>query len=494
MLAELERRAMRNEITSEEWATHKEKLRRYLSPGKIEELEAETTVARAAMERNTLRKTRNNGQISFPKVPRRSSDSREPSSNNRNINEQEAQFIASELLRLKEQGSKMSVGIITPHTDQQKLLVDTIGKLPEREYLYSELRLKIMTFDTCQGEERDIVFYSMVANGESDKLWGVFIKDLASVDLEEDGKLKAQRLNVGFSRAKECVHFVLSQPLDCFKGAIGEALRHFWSAYVEAKKEYAATAVDPRSVREAEVLNWFYQTRFWAEEKVRCELTPQFELGKYLKQLDPYYVHPDYRVDFLLLYHAEANSEKKIIIEYDGFREHFGGAIGINSSNYSDYYSEEDVYRQKILESYGYKFLRINRFNLGEDPIATLDARLRKLADKKGDAPHNDVLEAIHSDIKKLQDGGLRECPKCKQLRNVEEFNDPSLASGVGRFCKSCKGIKHVRRTKAERSSTSSSRNSCPKCGSPMLLRAGQFGRFYGCSKYPYCRTTRPYS
>ena len=31
-----------------------------------------------------------------------------------------------------------------------------------------------------------------------------------------------------------------------------------------------------------------------------CEIIAQFELGKYLKQLDPTYHHPDYRVDFLI--------------------------------------------------------------------------------------------------------------------------------------------------------------------------------------------------
>jgi hypothetical protein len=421
-----------------------------------------------------------------------SSDERAPK--NRNINQQEVQFIISELLKLKEQKSNASVGIITPHTDQQKLLVDMIGKLPERDFLYNEFRLKIMTFDTCQGEERDLVFYSMVANSDSDKLWGVFIKDLASVDLEEDGKLKAQRLNVGFSRAKECVHFVLSRPLDAYSGAIGEALRHFWSVRAEAKKEHAATEVDPRSVREAEVLNWFYQTRFWSEEKAQSEFTPQFELGRYLKQLDPFYEHPEYRVDFLLLYHPETSTEKKIILEYDGFKEHFGEGIGIDSSNYSDYYSEEDVYRQKVLESYGYKFLRINRFNLGENPIATLDARLRRLVGKKGDVTHNDVLEAIHSDIRQLQEGGLKECPKCKALRTAEEFKDASLPSGIGRFCKSCKGMKRVRPTNIAPTPTPVSQNACPRCGSRMLLRTGRFGRFYGCSKYPYCKATRPFA
>jgi hypothetical protein len=40
-------------------------------------------------------------------------------------------------------------------------------------------------------------------------------------------------------------------------------------------------------------------------------------------------------VDFLLLYHPETSTEKKIILEYDGFKDHFGEGIGIDSSNYS---------------------------------------------------------------------------------------------------------------------------------------------------------------
>ncbi len=29
----------------------------------------------------------------------------------------------------------------------------------------------------------------------------------------------------------------------------------------------------------------------------------------------------------------------------------------------------------------------------------------------------------------------------------------------------------------------------CPDCLAPMILRVGKFGRFYGCSEFPYCRT-----
>ena len=180
----------------------------------------------------------------------------------RNVNSAEVEFIMGELTKLKAGARTASIGIITPHTDQQKLLVDTVGRSPDREYFYKDLNLKIMTFDTCQGEERDIIYYSMVANANNDRLWGVFIKNLASIDLEEDGQIKAQRLNVVFSRAKECVHFVISKPLDAFNGAVGEALRHFWGAREDARKERTAADVDQKSAREAEVLNWFYQTEF----------------------------------------------------------------------------------------------------------------------------------------------------------------------------------------------------------------------------------------
>jgi hypothetical protein len=38
--------------------------------------------------------------------------------------------------------------------------------------------------------------------------------------------IKYQRLNVGFSRAKECIHFVLSKPIERFSGSARVALQH----------------------------------------------------------------------------------------------------------------------------------------------------------------------------------------------------------------------------------------------------------------------------
>jgi very-short-patch-repair endonuclease/ribosomal protein S27AE len=330
----------------------------------------------------------------------------------------------------------------------------------------------------------------MVASPHSDKLWGVFIKDLSNVDIEEDGQIKAQRLNVGFSRAKECAHFVLSQPIESFTGSVGEALRHYQYVLGEARKEHSVSEVDEKSKMEPEVLNWFYQTKFWQQHKDTIEFMPQFEIGKYLKQLDRTYTHPAYKVDFLLIYTDERHKEHKIIIEYDGFREHFKDIDEINEFNYENYYTDEDVYRQKVLESYGYKFLRINKFNIGENPIASLDDKIGCLL--KNPENTNSLLANIHGTIEGLQNGEMRECPKCKNVKSVKDFKDISLITGYGRFCNECKN----HRTYYSAQTTSKpapilSNQTCPRCGNRMILRNGRRGKFYGCSRFPYCKGTR---
>ena len=408
-----------------------------------------------------------------------------------NTNAKEVEFIISELKRLKDEDKAVSIGIITPHTNQQKLLVEMIGKMSEWDYFQDKLQLKIMTFDTCQGEERDIIYYSMVASTDSDKLWGVFIKDLGNVDIEEDGQIKAQRLNVGFSRAKECVHFVLSKPLEDFTGSAGEALRHYQYMLEEARKEHDVSEVDGKSKMEPEVLNWFYQTKFWKEHKDSIEFMPQFEIGKYLKQLDRTYTPPAYKVDFLLIYTDERHKEHKIIIEYDGFREHFKNVDEVNEFNYKDYYSDDDVYRQKVLESYGYKFLRINKFNSGENPIASIDNRIEDLLKNPENA--NSLLENIHGTIEGLQNGDIRECPKCKEVRSTYDFKDATLITGYGRFCNKCKGTNLYQTTTAPKTGPILTNTTCPRCNSPMILRNGRRGKFYGCSRFPYCKGTRNY-
>ena len=337
-----------------------------------------------------------------------------------------------------------------------------------------------MTFDTCQGEERDFIYYSMVASAHSDKLWGVFIKDLSNVDIEEDGQIKAQRLNVGFSRARERIHFVLSKPLDEFSGSIGEALRHFLFVLNEAKSERLPTETDQSSGMESEVLNWFYQTKIWNENRSKVTFIPQFEIGKYLKQLDPTYSHPAYKVDFLIAFKKSDSKEVKIVLEYDGFAEHFRDHSNINKYNYENYMSDGDVYRQKVLESYGYKFVRINRFNVGENPVLTLNERIQSVISEHENT--NLLFRRMQKTITNLQSGEERQCPKCEKVRPIGDFKDSNLVSGYGRICISCK---NPTVTRANRSSAS---KVCKRCGSPLIMRNGKYGRYYVCKRYPQCK------
>jgi hypothetical protein len=252
-------------------------------------------------------------------------------------------------------------------------LLGHIQKQPDGIELFEKLNLKVMTFDSCQGEERDIILYSTVATNEKDRLKYIFPSSLDGEDVEEN--LRQQRLNVGLSRAKERIHFFLSKPIEEFGGAFGVALRHYSSIAENLRELPNDEDLDPNSPMEKTLLNWLRQTSFYQKLAQSIEVDAQFKIGEYLKQLNPSYKHPLYKVDFLLKI-TDSDRGEKIILEYDGFKEHFTPSRDVNEYNYTSYMKPEDIERQKVLESYGYKFIRINRFNVGKDPIDYLDKRL----------------------------------------------------------------------------------------------------------------------
>jgi len=168
---------------------------------------------------------------------------------------------------------------------------------------------------------------------------------------------------------------------------------------------------------------------------------PQFPIGDYLKQLDPFYEHPSYRVDFLLLYEDPSGKKVPVIIEYDGFREHFKQGNYIDESNYEYYYREEDVERQFVLESYGYNFLRVNRFNLGKDPVKTLSDRLIGLISTRVSTTiSSEHTDAVNKMVGALESGDAKICKKCGQPKPIVQFRRKGLKSGYGRYCNACNG------------------------------------------------------
>lgn len=364
-----------------------------------------------------------------------------PESAVKNVNRAEAEFILKELRRMVDEGDDMTVGVITPFREQVKVLNEVLYRDSYGERFESMLRLKIMTFDTCQGEERDLIIYSMVATTGRDVLNYVFPVDIDGVADKVEDALKVQRLNVGFSRAKEAFLFVLSKPVDQFKGSIARVLMHY-KALLDNRARPDESSVDPSSPMERKVLDWIYKTAFLQVNEERIEVVPQFPIGEYLKQLDPFYQHPAYRCDFLVRYY-NGHGVVNVIIEYDGFAEHFIERQKIHNGNWDRYYRPEDIERQMVIESYGYKFLRLNRFNTGADPIETLSKRLYELVDVAArEGEESALVSRIKDDAESLADRLKRRCPKCGEIRDLVEFWDPKLKSGNGGYGRNCMGCK----------------------------------------------------
>lgn len=365
----------------------------------------------------------------------------------RNVNAMEAERIVERMVELLDEDPAPTVGVITPHTEQQAFIAKLVQQHRRADELYDRLRLKIMTFDTCQGEEREVVFYSLVATAEKDRLAYIFPSKLERDHSEEvDHNLRLQRLNVGLSRGQEKIVFVHSKPLDDYSSALRVALSHYRSELERAKAMPTEDELDVASPMERKVLHWLSQVPLIRDLDGACEVIAQFELGKYLRQLDPTYHHPDYRVDFLIRIRDGAQ-QHQLVIEYDGFEFHFEKGVPsgmINSSTWRAYLTAEDIEREKVLESFGVHMIRLNRFNLGKDPVATIDGLLRERWEGmlNGRQPHELVSEVVTeaSEVEEgLKSGDYKRCKKCDRDLPSDMFRDDAAKSGFGRQCRDCK-------------------------------------------------------
>ena len=360
----------------------------------------------------------------------------------RATNEAEADVIVGHLLEMLEEDSPPSVGVITPFREQHTLLQKRLLGHPRAQEFEKRLKLRVWTADSCQGEERSIIFYSLVATPGNDALNYVFPTALDNAQQSVEEKLKVQRLNVSFSRAQDCIWILHSQDLALYKGALAQALHHYQG--ILARKSPDASQTDPSSPMEAKVLGWLQQTRFVQAQPEDVEIIPQFPIGDYLRQLDPTYQHPAWRVDFLLVCRT-AKGVLHIVIEYDGFEFHFDtgrASQGVNVGNHERYLKESDVERQLTLESYGYRFLRINRFNLGRDAVGTLDERLARLVEMATGEQQSQLLERLRSQAEGMTTKKMKQCMTCSNISPLEDFFDKTLKrgqGGYGRKCMNCK-------------------------------------------------------
>lgn len=60
--------------------------------------------------------------------------------------------------------------------------------------------------------------------------------------------------------------------------------------------------------------------------------------------------------------------------------------------------------------------------------------------------------------------------------------------------CKNTKPLEQEGANGSPQAEVQETDEKCAKCGSPMVLKSGRFGRFLACSRYPECKTTKPIS
>lgn len=364
-------------------------------------------------------------------------------------NTSEINFIIKKLEEQLKNKDYRSSAIITPHTDQQKLFLKKLSAHVNFEDFVKLLNLKVFTFDGCQGEERDIIYYSLVANEHEDKLWSVFPKELNSNNGDADFNLRKQRLNVGFSRGKEKIVFVLSKDIQEYSSSIKTALNHYKAIYENSNKEISKDQLDPNSPMEEKVLEWLQKTELYQmsinnPEDIKFTIFPQLELGRYLKSLDINYTYPEYKVDFFINISTPAGSTN-VIVEYDGFEYHFHTWDEVTKYNWKKYLTEEDIERELILESFGYKMIRLNRFNITHNPIETLNNKLLELVEQN-QSSNSDAISNLISTQKTVNEGlknkEMKICPSCQDIKPMFEFFDNQLISQYGNNCMDCKSKK----------------------------------------------------
>lgn len=300
-----------------------------------------------------------------------------------NVNLDEIEAVKTDLERFHEAGYPGTIGVICSFNEQAARMEELLRK---ELAFYTELerdhRFQVWFVGDVQGEERDMVYYSLVqdkrlGNADLRKIYPIIGGTADNIR-----RLKMQRLNVGFSRPKDTMVFVHSMPIaDYSDTRLGDALKHYANILAATHDVYISDETVFGSPAEKALYRLITQTRFFQAHRGQCRLLAQFEIGKHIRQEFHRYI-PAYRVDFLMTLCGNGK-EKSLVIEYDGVEFHTNNPDLVTAANFDHEYLEYDVQRQFELESFGYTFLRINKFSLlpgrqDETPADVLNEKLEK--------------------------------------------------------------------------------------------------------------------
>ncbi|MBX3459797.1 MAG: DUF4011 domain-containing protein [Planctomycetes bacterium] len=292
-------------------------------------------------------------------------------------NKPEAQAVLELVHELLRAGEKRSIGVITFNSTQRDCIMDEkdrrCGEDPAFAALIAQAEnpvsgnrdeaLFVKNIENVQGDERDIIIFSIGYAPQPD---GRVYNRFGTLS-QEGGD---NRLNVAVSRAKERIYVVSSiEPEQLDVGSAknrGPRLLREYLAYAKAVSRRAADdrdavlravnpALDVRVARTGTFESPLEQQVFEALSRSNLTLVPQVGVS-------------GYRIDLGVVDPAEP-SRYLLGIECDGATWHSAPSA-----------RERDAYRQRFLESRGWKIHRIWSRNWWRDPQAEVAAVLKAAA------------------------------------------------------------------------------------------------------------------
>jgi len=109
--------------------------------------------------------------------------------------------------------------------------------------------------------------------------------------------------------------------------------------------------------------------------------------------------------------------------------------------------------------------------------------------------PFNESLEKAHAEMKDFKSEQTPTditCEKCGKPMIIKwGRNGQFLACSGYPDCKNTKPFVRKENGEVEAAPEETTDEKCPKCGSPMVIKRGRFGKFLACSRYPECNHTQ---
>jgi len=250
------------------------------------------------------------------------------------VNQGEAKVVASLLLACLAQPEyrRSTFGVVSLLGEEQALVIDQLLRAQLQPEEYRSARILCGTAAHFQGDERDVMFLSMVdSTGEG------------PLALRADAGIR-QRYNVAASRARDQLWVVhsLRPTLDLKGDDLRLALLRFAEEASTRKREVEEKSRKTESEFERLVLRNLIERGF--------RVTPQWAVGAY-------------RIDMVI-----QGSQARVALECDGDRYHGSEQLA------------QDLERQEILERLGWRFIRVRGSQFFRDPPKTMDWLVGRLA------------------------------------------------------------------------------------------------------------------